>query len=72
LITVGNLRGNDRVMLFFIDYQQARRLKLWGRAVVHEPSATACDYARALRSITVALEATSFNCSAFIPSLVRF
>ncbi len=26
-ITVGNLSGNDRVMLFLIDYERGRRLK---------------------------------------------
>ena len=31
-ITVGNLSENDRVMLFVIDYQRGRRLKIWGRA----------------------------------------
>ncbi len=30
-ISVGNLRGNDRVALFFMDYAEQRRLKLLGR-----------------------------------------
>lgn len=72
LITVGNLRGNDRVMLFLIDYENARRLKLWGRAVVQDTNAGAADYEQAVRTVTVALEAASFNCSAFIPSMARF
>jgi uncharacterized protein len=29
-ITVGNLTENDRVILFILDYQQKRRLKIWG------------------------------------------
>ena len=32
MLTIGNLKGNDRVMLFLIDYQNAARLKIWGRA----------------------------------------
>jgi len=28
-ITVGNLSENDRVMLFLIDYERGRRLKIW-------------------------------------------
>jgi hypothetical protein len=31
-ITTGNLSENDRVMLFIIDYERGRRLKIWGRA----------------------------------------
>lgn len=31
-ITVGNLAENNRVLLFIIDYERGRRLKIWGRA----------------------------------------
>jgi hypothetical protein len=31
-VTVGNLAENDGVMLFVIDYERGRRLKIWGRA----------------------------------------
>jgi uncharacterized protein len=31
-LSVGNLRENDRVLLFLIDYEQRRRVKVWGRA----------------------------------------
>ncbi|MER5892664.1 pyridoxamine 5'-phosphate oxidase family protein [Streptomyces sp. NPDC001876] len=33
-ITAGNLRGNDRVALFFMDYAHRARLKVFGRAEV--------------------------------------
>ena len=33
-LSVGNLRENDRVLLFLIDYEQRRRVKVWGRARV--------------------------------------
>jgi uncharacterized protein len=33
-LSVGNLRENDRVLLFMIDYEQRRRVKVWGRARV--------------------------------------
>ena len=35
-VTVGNLSENDRAFLFLMDYAQARRVKLWGRARVVE------------------------------------
>lgn len=33
-LSVGNLRENDRVLLFLIDYEERRRVKVWGRARV--------------------------------------
>jgi uncharacterized protein len=33
-LTVGNLEDNDRVLLFLIDYERRRRVKVWGRARV--------------------------------------
>ncbi|MFD4695382.1 pyridoxamine 5'-phosphate oxidase family protein [Streptomyces sp. NPDC058463] len=35
-ITAGNLRGNDRVALFFMDYAHRARLKVFGRAEVRD------------------------------------
>lgn len=34
-ITTGNLAENDQAFIFFMDYANRRRLKLWGRAFVH-------------------------------------
>ncbi|WP_225828320.1 pyridoxamine 5'-phosphate oxidase family protein [Streptomyces naphthomycinicus] len=36
-ITAGNLRGNDRVSLFFMDYAHRTRLKVFGRAEIRDP-----------------------------------
>ena len=72
MLTVGNLKGNDRVMLFLIDYEHSARLKLWGRAAVALATPGETDYERRVRAITVELEAWNFNCSAFIPKRVRF
>lgn len=33
-ITVGNLTENDQAFIFFMDYPNRRRIKLWGRAKV--------------------------------------
>lgn len=35
-ITAGNLRGNDRVSLFFMDYAHRTRLKVFGRAEMRD------------------------------------
>ena len=72
MLTIGNLRGNDRVMVFLIDYQQSARLKIWGRATVSLATPGETTYANRVRTITVAVEAWNFNCSAFIPKLFKF
>ncbi len=72
MITVGNLRDNDRVMLFLIDYTQAQRLKLWGRATVRDATPEVNDYRVRRRTIRIRLAAWNFNCSSFIPQMVRF
>lgn len=35
-LSKGNLQENDRVLLFLIDYEQRRRVKVWGRGRVVE------------------------------------
>ncbi len=40
-ISTGNLQHDDRVALFFMDYAHQQRLKILGRAEVHEGDETA-------------------------------
>lgn len=77
-ITVGNLSENDRAMLFIIDYERGRRLKLWGRATVVENDPMLLlrvldrDYrARVERVIRFDIEAWDLNCRQHFPKLVR-
>jgi hypothetical protein len=77
-ITVGNLSENDRVVLFIIDYERGRRLKLWGRASVIDdaPDLFArvidADYqAKVERVIRIDVEAWDLNCRRHFPKLVR-
>lgn len=77
-ITVGNLSENDRVLLFLIDYERGRRLKLWGRArVVDGDSALLsrvadADYpAKAERAILFDVMAWDLNCRQHLPGLLR-
>lgn len=71
-ISVGNLQHDDRVALFFMDYPRRSRLKILGRAKVHEGT----DEARKLieqlrvpvektppeRAIVIRVEAFDWNC----------
>lgn len=71
-ITVGNLLKDDRVALFFMDYPNQRRLKILGRAKVHEDDAEARRWIDQLRvdgektpverAIVIHVEAFDWNC----------
>lgn len=75
-ITSGNLRTDDRVALFFMDYASRTRLKLLGRATtcgvdddpellarVEEPRTAG----RVERIVVVAVEGLDWNCPKHIP-----
>ncbi len=77
-ITVGNLAENDRVLLFFIDYERGRRLKIWGRAAVIDDDPALLlrvsdpDYpAEVERAIRIHVLAFDLNCRQHFPKLVR-
>ncbi|MFE5513430.1 pyridoxamine 5'-phosphate oxidase family protein [Streptomyces sp. NPDC056529] len=70
-ITTGNLRGDDRVALFFIDHARRTRLKLFGRATAvpagEDPAlAERLDSTRTEGTVeqlvTVRVEAFAWNC----------
>lgn len=70
-ISVGNLSTDDRVSLFFMDYPNRQRLKLWARAkIVHaeEDAALVAQLelpgyeARVERGIIMTIEALDWNC----------
>jgi ferredoxin-NADP reductase/predicted pyridoxine 5'-phosphate oxidase superfamily flavin-nucleotide-binding protein len=74
-ISVGNLRGDDRVSLLLMDYPQRRRLKIWGRARAMdartEPALLAKlespDFrAPVERGILIQVEAFDWNCPKYI------
>lgn len=75
-ISLGNLSENPRVQLFFMDYGQRQRLKIWGKAAIVEDdeallaSVTPEAWRRPLRrAIRVTVEAWDVNCPAYIPQL---
>lgn len=73
-LSVGNLRDNDRIFLFLMDYAHRRRLKIWGRAQVIDDNP---DLLKALsnpnyqaekaRVFLIKVEAFDWNCPQHIP-----
>lgn len=69
-VSVGNLRKDDRVSLFFMDYPMRTRLKLLGRVKLIDkddsdvlPRLEVDDYrARVERGFTISVEAFDWNC----------
>lgn len=70
-ISMGNLAGNDRVALFFMDYRNRVRLKLAGRARVEEAAHTPelatklampAYHAQVERTVCITIEAFNWNC----------
>lgn len=69
-VSLGNLLGDDRVSLFFMDYPNRRRLKLFGRARIVGledreilEKLELPDYrARVERGIAIAIEGFDWNC----------
>jgi predicted pyridoxine 5'-phosphate oxidase superfamily flavin-nucleotide-binding protein len=78
-VSVGNLAGDDRVALFFMDYPRRIRLKAFGHARVVEAADNPAliarlsmpDYpARVERAMVITIEGTDWNCSQHIPQLL--
>jgi predicted pyridoxine 5'-phosphate oxidase superfamily flavin-nucleotide-binding protein len=71
-ISVGNLHHDDRVALFFMDYPTQSRLKILGRAAIHEGDAEAArlidslrvpqEKSPAERAMVIHVEAFDWNC----------
>jgi hypothetical protein len=71
-ISVGNLQHDDRVALFFMDYPAQSRLKILGRAKIHEGDAEAAKLIETLRvpsekspaerALLIHVEAFDWNC----------
>jgi predicted pyridoxine 5'-phosphate oxidase superfamily flavin-nucleotide-binding protein len=75
-ISLGNLSENPRVQLFFMDYGQRQRLKIWGKAEIVDSDedllalVTPSSWRKPLRrAIRVSVEAWDVNCPAYIPQL---
>lgn len=75
-LSVGNLKGDDRVSLILVDYPNRRRLKVWGHARIveraddpalvdslHDPAYRA----KPERAVVITLAAFDWNCPQHIP-----
>jgi uncharacterized protein len=75
-ISIGHLAENERAFLFLMDYANALRLKLWGRAQVStDPELVASlkpsvGLRRLDHAIVFTVQAWDWNCSQHIPRLV--
>jgi predicted pyridoxine 5'-phosphate oxidase superfamily flavin-nucleotide-binding protein len=75
-ISAGHLAENAKSFLFLMDYEHARRLKLWGRAkVVEEPALLArlpvpAHSNRYEHAIVFTVLAWDWNCAQHIPKLI--
>lgn len=76
-ITVGNLTENDRILLFLVDYERGRRLKIWGRGAVIDDEPALIERVRDSaypgkieRVIRISLTAWDLNCRQHLPKLV--
>ena len=74
-VSAGNLRQNERVSLFFMDYPNKTRLKLLGRVRTLDPSEQGLlqklslddrHQARTERSLLISIEAFDWNCPQYI------
>lgn len=76
-ITMGNLLADDRVSLFFMDYQNHARLKVQGRATLKsiadsDPKLVAqldTGDTPAQRILTIDIVSMDWNCPKYIPTL---
>jgi len=75
-LSVGNLEGNDRVSLFFMDYPNRRRLKVWGRVklvdAADDPALIEALFPKGYRAaperaVLITVEAIDWNCPQHIP-----
>ena len=78
-VTTGNLRENDRVCLFLIDYARRLRVKVWGHARVvpaSDPAAAAlapdlpAGRGRIEQAILISVTAWDANCPKHIPQKI--
>jgi predicted pyridoxine 5'-phosphate oxidase superfamily flavin-nucleotide-binding protein len=76
-ITMGNLAGDDRVSLFFMDYLNHARLKVQGRATLKSVADSDPELVEQLdtgkspaqRILTVDIISMDWNCPKYIPTL---
>ncbi len=69
-MSLGNILDNPRVGMLFIDFSDGARLRVNGRAVIHDEGAALALFAGARRVVLVDVEQVVPNCAAYVPRLV--
>lgn len=65
-LSAGNIVGDDRISMLFVDFEAGSRLRIHGRATVEHPSETGETYPGALMTVRVAVEAVFPNCRRYV------
>jgi hypothetical protein len=68
-MSLGNILENPQVGLLFIDFADGARLRVSGRATIHDDGPARALFPEAPRVLVVTIEAVTPNCSAFVPRL---
>lgn len=68
-MSLGNILENPQVGLLFIDFTDGGRLRVNGRATIHEEGPLRALFPAAPRVVVVAVERVTPNCPAFVPRL---
>ena len=68
-MSLGNILENPQVGLLFIDFADGGRLRVSGRATIHDDGPARALFPEAPRVLVVAIEHVTPNCSAFVPRL---
>ncbi len=69
-MSLGNILDNPRVGMLFIDFSDGARLRVNGRAAIHDEGAALALFANARRVVLVDVEQVVPNCAAYVPALV--
>lgn len=68
-MSLGNILENPRVGLLFIDFADGGRLRVNGRAAIHDDGPARALFPPAPRVVVVAIDEVTPNCPAFVPRL---
>lgn len=69
-MSLGNLLTNPFVSLLFIDFVDGGRLRVNGRASIHEEGSLQATFPQAECVVTVEIEQVMPSCSSYVPRLV--
>ncbi|QQG35584.1 MAG: pyridoxamine 5'-phosphate oxidase family protein [Micavibrio aeruginosavorus] len=69
-MSIGNILVNPHVGMLFVDFRDGARLRINGRASVHEKGEMAFLFAGSRRAVVVDIEQVVPNCAKHIPHMV--